>query len=837
MSGSCRVRKCGWLMKQSGVMKSWSKRWFILYEDGRLVFYKSPADWSNQGVTIDLAVCATVQDRVAFGAKGLAVDWPTGVLRECCFVIATQTRPVYLYGTNKDEASAWLVTLQHAMLKAVANAEENPASRVRKSSYSPDVKDKRRYSTSIDKLRRRFSTASKSVTSNAPDQEDLASDASEGDSLSVHSSHSGGMMLEDDVDSRSMVSYVSGTSLGTMHSSQSAGSRSHAKSSAASKESTTLLSCHSAKASYGLSKHRLPPQVGHDVQESLPPLVRAMGSINAVTGYSYTFLCNFGEVYKSVSWHLTGAGKQAAADKERVGTIVHEKYLLPLSHCIVEMCEDSEQKQTFVQRTWKRLIEFQCRQSPFQESGCHAADCWLDGGILHVAVLAQYFGELPFQPLPLSIPEVNGANQPLIPSFDSGVASAGDLISRSSSHDKASVFAEEVLAESLKEDISKGTQLLQVALQVMSDATKVPFTFECEFASLAKIVDQSLISRLASIVYNDYLMAISAIIVDYCEDRSCRDDLVRNVHSRRIVLIVDDEEQLVKNWAYLVPLASHKDSVSLEQCNGGRGDQSPETESSDEGGQVVCRDGVLYLLVPLQIFSKEQFNPSLDVFEARRPKDECSRLNNYVSSYATSKKLPAAVCHDIMDASARLEKSLETLSRKLEFDILLECNFESLYASITSTSPESTESSVASGESLPPVATTVYCHYVAVLCKRLVKYVEEVTERSSLLQRQIYNQKISFQLVTRSIMQNLLKCPQQFPLGGRQPSASSNTIGAAEGLLGTFTFLHRGVLRVVCLPEAFGQGRFDIKISNLPSVPDNVQVRCVVGPRVSLSAE
>ena len=66
---------------------------------------------------------------------------------------------------------------------------------------------------------------------------------------------------------------------------------------------------------------------------------------------------------------------------------------------IVEMCEDSEQKQTFVQRTWKRLIEFQCRQSPFQESGCHAADCWLDGGILHVAVLAQYFGELPFQPL------------------------------------------------------------------------------------------------------------------------------------------------------------------------------------------------------------------------------------------------------------------------------------------------------------------------------------------------------------------------------------------------------------------------------------------------------
>ena len=88
-------------------------------------------------------------------------------------------------------------------------------------------------------------------------------DASEGDSLSVHSSHSGGMMLEDDVDSRSMVSYVSGTSLGTMHSSQSAGSRSHAKSSAASKESTTLLSCHSAKASYGLSKHRLPPQVSY----------------------------------------------------------------------------------------------------------------------------------------------------------------------------------------------------------------------------------------------------------------------------------------------------------------------------------------------------------------------------------------------------------------------------------------------------------------------------------------------------------------------------------------------------------------------------------------------
>lgn len=56
--------------------------------------------------------------------------------------------------------------------------------------------------------------------------------------------------------------------------------------------------------------------------------------------------------------------------------------------------------------------------------------------------------------------------------------------------------------------------------------------------------------------------------------------------------------------------------------------------ADQHGGQIVCREGVLYLTVPLEVFAKVEFNPSVDVFEARKPKDECSRLNNYVSSYA-----------------------------------------------------------------------------------------------------------------------------------------------------------------------------------------------------------
>ena len=69
--------------------------------------------------------------------------------------------------------------------------------------------------------------------------------------------------------------------------------------------------------------------------------------------------------------------------------------------------------------------------------------------------------------------------------------------------------------------------------------------------------------------------------------------------------------------------------------NGYRGSSDTlDDDTNPHGGQVICRDGVLYLTVPLEVFAKEEFNPSIDVFEARKPKDECSRLNSYVSSYS-----------------------------------------------------------------------------------------------------------------------------------------------------------------------------------------------------------
>lgn len=55
--------------------------------------------------------------------------------------------------------------------------------------------------------------------------------------------------------------------------------------------------------------------------------------------------------------------------------------------------------------------------------------------------------------------------------------------------------------------------------------------------------------------------------------------------------------------------------------------------SSGLGGQVVCHDGILYMTVPLECFGRVGYEPSLDVFEARRPYDECSVFNNFITNY------------------------------------------------------------------------------------------------------------------------------------------------------------------------------------------------------------
>lgn len=51
------------------------------------------------------------------------------------------------------------------------------------------------------------------------------------------------------------------------------------------------------------------------------------------------------------------------------------------------------------------------------------------------------------------------------------------------------------------------------------------------------------------------------------------------------------------------------------------------------GGQLLCRDGVLYMTVPLRVFGWVTYEPSLDIFEVSRPGDACSEANAYMSPH------------------------------------------------------------------------------------------------------------------------------------------------------------------------------------------------------------
>ena len=92
-------------------------------------------------------------------------------------------------------------------------------------------------------------------------------------------------------------------------------------------------------------------------------------------------------------------------------------------------------------------------------------------------------------------------------------------------------------------------------------------------------------------------------------------------------------------------------------------------------------------------------------------------------------------------------------------------------------------------------------------------------ERTSLLERQIYNHKISFQFVTERRMAALMHCPQQHTLGGGVEKHKEGSI------LPSHTFLHRGVVRIACLPAYFGKCNYNVNIERLPQVPDNIRVK------------
>eukprot|EP00035_Acanthoeca_spectabilis_P038636 m.54907 g.54907 ORF g.54907 m.54907 type:complete len:209 (-) comp9225_c0_seq2:1153-1779(-) len=128
-----RILHTGFLVKQGKIFKNWKNRWFVLYSDGKLRYFKKHPGGSGvpevgtQAGTIDVT-------RVTEMSKGEDVDgfkWPCADVRSC-FTIMLPHRTYYLVCGHVDEALDW-----QKIIRALAFTDREDGPR----SFGDDVSD------------------------------------------------------------------------------------------------------------------------------------------------------------------------------------------------------------------------------------------------------------------------------------------------------------------------------------------------------------------------------------------------------------------------------------------------------------------------------------------------------------------------------------------------------------------------------------------------------------------------------------------------------------------------------------------------------------------------
>mmetsp|Transcript_28255 Transcript_28255/g.74108 ORF Transcript_28255/g.74108 Transcript_28255/m.74108 type:complete len:210 (+) Transcript_28255:334-963(+) len=106
--GGPEILHVGFLVKQGKIFKNWKNRWFVLYNDGKLRYFrKHPGgtgvpEVGTQAGTIDIR-------KVTELIKGEDVEnfkWPCSDTRSC-FAAVLPHRTYYLICRNSDEALDW----------------------------------------------------------------------------------------------------------------------------------------------------------------------------------------------------------------------------------------------------------------------------------------------------------------------------------------------------------------------------------------------------------------------------------------------------------------------------------------------------------------------------------------------------------------------------------------------------------------------------------------------------------------------------------------------------------------------------------------------------------
>ena len=102
----------GVIHKVGGKIKTWNRRWMILWQDFTLKYYKEPAKPPLGSISLH-----DPKFDVRQGTRNDTAWAKTCTGMECTLVITTTSRTYYMFTESKDDADMWIQVLSDARVE------------------------------------------------------------------------------------------------------------------------------------------------------------------------------------------------------------------------------------------------------------------------------------------------------------------------------------------------------------------------------------------------------------------------------------------------------------------------------------------------------------------------------------------------------------------------------------------------------------------------------------------------------------------------------------------------------------------------------------------------
>ncbi|KAM8954379.1 pleckstrin homology domain-containing family B member 2 [Pelodytes ibericus] len=106
--------KCGWLLRQSTILKRWKKNWFDLWSNGYLIYYSDQERQDMEDKIYMQIDCANIR----VGNECRDLNPPEGKSKDCCLqIVCHEDKVINLVAESSDDCLAWESALQEARTK------------------------------------------------------------------------------------------------------------------------------------------------------------------------------------------------------------------------------------------------------------------------------------------------------------------------------------------------------------------------------------------------------------------------------------------------------------------------------------------------------------------------------------------------------------------------------------------------------------------------------------------------------------------------------------------------------------------------------------------------